>query len=114
MIARGRNPLPAGFESIRNDSGYVLASAHVDDNEVKKNSFHVFVFDETACSGTSRGVAGRAEEIIGGSFQDIPVIATPILNGLPQVAFYFQDIRLYGFDLAKDGSLAFKEKGGNA
>lgn len=114
LIARGRNPLPAGFESIRNDSGYVLASAHVDDNEVKKNSFHVFVFDETACSGTTRGVAGRAEEIIGGSFQDIPVIATPILNGLPQVAFYFQDIRLYGFDLAKDGSLAFKEKGGNA
>ena len=46
-------------------------------------------------------------DTIQGAFNEIPVTATSILNGLPQVAVYFQDIRLYGFDRADDGRLVF-------
>lgn len=110
--ADGEPLLPAGFEQIRQDDGYALASAHVDAPHVDmgRSSEQVFVFDETSGVRGMKatiGVLNRARTLIAGAFDNIPVIATSVLNGLPQVAFYFQDIRLFGFGRENDDRLKF-------
>ena len=111
LAARGVDEkMPAKISIVRGDSGFLLATAHVDDHEIVDSPARVFVFEEPgegrdAMGG--QGAAHSARELIGGAFSNIPVTETPILNGLPQVAFYFQDIRLFGLGRAADGRLSF-------
>ena len=111
LAARGVDEkLPAKISIVRGDSGFILATAHVDDHEVAESPARVFVFEEPGLKRDQRhdhGAAKSANTLVGGAFMDIPVTATPILNGLPQVAFYFQDIRLYGIGCDDDGRLTF-------
>ena len=51
--------------------------------------------------------ADQARALLEGTFGTVPVVATPLLNGLPQIAVYFQDILLLGLDRASDGRLVF-------
>ena len=106
-----RDVLPAGFSALRSDSDYALATAHVNRPEMSAWPFRVFVYDEPRDGGgvqPGRGVAARARQILAGGVRvNIPVTATPILNGLPQIAFGFQDIRLFGLGCEKDGRLKF-------
>jgi hypothetical protein len=111
LAARGvGEKLPAQISIVRGDSGFILATAHVDDHEAAESPARVFVFEEPESQRDQRrgqGAAQSARTLIGGAFMDIPVTETPILNGLPQVAFYFQDIRLYGIGRDDDGRLSF-------
>ena len=113
LISRRDNILPNGFEIIRWDTDYIFASAHVDEDQVYCSHANVYVYDDTEVKEGSvrrEAIANSAETIIQGVFQDIPVTVTPILNGLPQIAVYFQDIRIYGFDCEEDGRLKFLTK----
>lgn len=104
LSARNKDkPLPSQFEKIRTDVNYFLATAHVDEPYVKQTQERVFVFQDESNSNA----IDYANEIIE-SRLDITADAVPIMNGLPQVAFYFQDIRLYGFWREGDGRLLFQ------
>ena len=107
----GKGILPSGFSKLRADAGFPLATAHVDIPQAAAYPARVFVFDETC--GTDRGrpvrtIADEARTVLrGGGLREVPVTATPVLNGLPQVAFCFQDIRLFGLGREDDGRLKF-------
>lgn len=108
--------LPAGFRKLRDDSNLSLATAHVDSPEVSARPFRVFVYEaprEGLSDRPGRSAADLARQVLAGNIRgNVPVTATPVLNGLPQVAFGFQDIRLFGWGRAEDGRLKFLTRHG--
>lgn len=108
LKARGGKILPDKFDVVRNDSNFVLASAHIDECHVENSAARLFVFKET--KKLNIDVVSCANKELKGAKRKIPVTATDILNRVPQIAVYFQDIRIYGFDCEKDGRLKFLTK----
>lgn len=108
-------PLPDSLEVLQNENGFPLATAEVSIPNllVERPDSQVFLFegaDRTQQAAIEAQAMGFLEGA--GATLHIPVSATSVLNGLRQIALYFQDIRIRGFDLADGGRLVFSDGGG--
>ena len=99
--------LPEEFLKLRGDSGFALASADVELAAVNESPREFFLPKD---SNIIRQVNGKLK---GGGGDAISVCETDVLNGLPQAAFFFQDIRVCGIGRGEDGRLMFTSKYGN-
>ena len=99
--------LPKEFDDLRGDSGFALASVDVENGAVMDAPRMVFVPKAAAiCNQAKRRLEG-------GGGQEIGVCETPVLDGLPQAAFFFQDIRVHGIGRDdKTGRLLFLSRNG--
>jgi hypothetical protein len=105
MRGRGRG-VPDVISRVAMDSDFQLATMHVDNNgSIKSDSSRVFCFEgkEEEKAATLSAV----NEMLGGATKKIPVTPSPVLDGLAQIAVFFQDIRLYGLKSDEDGRLSF-------
>jgi len=99
--------LPKEFDDLRGDTGFALASVDVENEAVMGAPRMVFVPKAAAIYNQ---VKRRLE---GGGGGEIGVCETPVLDGLPQTAFFFQDIRVYGVGRDdKTGRLLFLSRNG--
>jgi len=99
--------LPKEFDDLRGDTGFALASMDVESEAVGDAPRMVFVPKAAAIYNH----ANRRLE--GGGGDGIVVCETPVLDGLPQAAFFFQDIRVYGIGRDdKTGRLLFLSRNG--
>lgn len=110
LIANSRNNatapglhsvLPEEFGDLRGDSGFALASAHVESDVVQDSPREVFV-------PSAAGISSDVRRLLGGAAGDeMEIRETNVLDGLPQVAFFFQDIRVWGIGTGEGGRLRF-------
>ena len=99
--------LPKEFDDLRGDTGFALASMDVESEAVGDAPRMVFVPKAAAIYNQ----ANRRLE--GGGGDGIVVCETPVLDGLPQAAFFFQDIRVHGIGRDdKTGRLLFLSRNG--
>lgn len=102
--------VPSDLCVIHSETGFPLATAHVDKKHNPSDSATVFVFEKTGGEDNSqpgRTAADQARTLLEGTFGTVPVVATSLLNGLPQIAVYFQDLLLCGLGRSPDGRLVF-------
>ena len=101
--------LPPEFDNLRGDSGFALASADVPGMAVAASPRMVFVPESTDLETLAN------QKLTGGAGEhEIVVCRTPILGGLPQVAFFYQDIRVHGIGRDDaDGRLVFLSRNGD-
>ena len=96
--------LPQEFDDLRGDSGFALASAHVESDKVENSPRTVFI-------PRSAGILADVRQVLGGAAGgEIEICETNVLDGLPQVAFFFQDIRVWGIGTGDGGRLRFLSK----
>ena len=96
--------LPKEFGDLRGDSGFALASAHVESEMVQASPRTVFL-------PSAAGMSADVQRLLGGAAGDeIEICETNVLDGLPQVAFFFQDIRVWGIGTGDGGRLRFLSK----
>ena len=106
MRGQGRD-VPDVISRVAMDSDFELATMHVDnDGTIKSDTSRVFCFEGKVGKVTLSAVEGMLQ----GATKRIPVTTSPVLDGLAQVAVFFQDIRLYGLKSDEDGRLAFLTK----
>ena len=99
--------LPEEFDHLRGDSGFALASVDVESEAVRDAPRMVFVPKAAAISNHAKTL------LQGGGGGEIGVCETPVLDGLPQTAFFFQDIRVNGIGRDdKTGRLLFLSRNG--
>ena len=99
------NVLPQAFKNLRGDTGFALASTDVESMAVASSYKMVFV-------PKSSNLFRDASSLLSGGDSDIVICETEVLDGLPQVAFFFQDIRVWGLGRDEDGRLLFLSKNG--
>ena len=96
--------LPKEFGDLRGDSGFALASAHVESDKVENSPRTVFI-------PRAAGILTDVQQLLGGAAGgEIEIRETNVLDGLPQVAFFFQDIRVWGIGIGDGGRLRFLSK----
>ena len=99
--------LPKEFDDLRGDTGFALASVDVESEAVMGAPRMVFVPKAAAIYNQAK------RRLEGGGGGEIGVCETPVLDGLPQTAFFFQDIRVYGVGRDdKTGRLLFLSRNG--
>lgn len=98
--------LPKEFGDLRGDTGFALASADVEGGAVACSPRIVFVPKASSLAAEASGL------LSGGGGDEIEVRETPVLDSLPQAAFFFQDIRVWGIGRDEDGRLVFLSEHG--
>ena len=103
-VSRLQSVLPEEFGDLRGDSGFALASAHVESDKVENSPRTVFI-------PRAAGILADVRQLLGGAAGgEIEIRETNVLDGLPQVAFFFQDIRVWGIGTGEGGRLRFLSK----
>ena len=95
--------LPPAFKNLRGDTGFALASTDVESIAVACSPKTVFV-------PKSSNLFQHASNLLSGGDGGIEVRETEVLDVLPQVAIFFQDIRVWGIGRDEDGRLLFLSK----
>ena len=103
-VSSSLSVLPKEFGDLRGDSGFALASAHVESDKVENSPRAVFL-------PSAAGFLADVRQLLGGAAGgEIEIRETNVLDGLPQVAFFFQDIRVWGIGTGEGGRLRFLSK----
>lgn len=100
--------LPTAFGKLSLDRGFALASADVESAAVKEEGAPRMVFVPKAAKLLDQA----KKQLESGGGDKIFICETSVLDGLPQAAFFFQDIRVNGIGRDTDGRLLFLSRNG--
>ena len=91
------------FGKLSLDRGFALASANVESVAVKEEGAPRMVFVPKAAKLLDQA----KKQLDNGGSAKILICETAVLDGLPQAAFFYQDIRVNGIGRDTDGRLLF-------